>query len=136
MFAFNSSCALIKEIDRQESDNWIVSSEEIGNWKKQKFYLLKYSHYNKPREMSEMIPYKIDRLTNIFCITFDFSNQFLTTNFSEFRKELTILHLTNCRASKKKKCTAYSQNTRVVIGCKRCSCTSGVFHDLPTSKSQ
>ena len=32
-----------------------------------------------------------------FCITLDFSNQFLTINFNEFCKEIPILHPKNCK---------------------------------------
>ena len=44
--------------------------------------------------------YEVDQLWNNYCITFDFSDQFLTTNFYEFRKELAILYPANCKACK------------------------------------
>ena len=57
--------------------------------------------------------YKIGQLWNIFCITFNFSDLFLTCIFYEFRNKITILHPKNCKACEK--CTACSQNARVVI---------------------
>ena len=55
----------------------------------------------------------VDRCERFYCVTFDFSNQFLTTNFCEFRKEITISHPSAIERAKK--CTACSQNARGAV---------------------
>ena len=66
---------------------------------------------------------------NYFCITFDFFNLFLRTNFYEFRKELTILYPTNSKDCEKNVPLALRTHA-LLFNQKRCFCTYGVFNDF------
>ena len=55
--------------------------------------------YYIPKELGNGI--KSVSYEPFLCITSDFPNQSLTSNFYEFRTEITTLHPTNCKAFEK-----------------------------------